>query len=344
VRKVIHLIPYDGIGGVEIAAKSILRVVVDDVDFRVETIFPPAAASSRRAMLNSWWFLRTVVSLLRAKPDVLIVSLWRAYAVGVLLKLLRPRFRLVLFLHFPNDVHGLDRFFTRLAARFSSSVWADSHETLMRRLPKMQVDKGRVISFVTERIPALFTQSVRPVFVFWGRIHPQKGLVQSLSIFAAVRAEQPLARFLVIGPDGGDLSRVRELACTLGLGDSVNFLGPMSYADIRQVAGDASFYLQTSELEGMAMSVVEAMQLGLVPVVTPVGEISHYAQHGENAVVVKDDATAVADVLSLLEDDARYQAMRQGAVATWVDQPLYKDSVLAACREELGIMQVTEAL
>jgi glycosyltransferase involved in cell wall biosynthesis len=123
----------------------------------------------------------------------------------------------------------------------------------------------------------------------------------------------------------------------LGLGDAVQLLGGMDFSAIRLVADEASFYLQTSVLEGMAMSVVEAMQLGLVPVVTPVGEIAHYSHHGENAVVVTDDVAAVADVLALLEDDERYQAMRKQAMATWADKPLYKDSVLAACREVLGI-------
>ena len=39
---------------------------------------------------------------------------------------------------------------------------------------------------------------------------------------------------------------------------------------------NASFYLQTSKFEGFAMSVVESMMMGLVPVVTPVGEIGRY--------------------------------------------------------------------
>jgi FixJ family two-component response regulator len=74
-----------------------------------------------------------------------------------------------------------------------------------------------------------------------------------------------------------------------------------------------------------------------------VGEIAHYARHRENAIFVMDDSAAVGDVLALLIDDARYAVMRQGAVATWVNRPLYKDSMLAACREALGIDKETAA-
>ena len=205
----------------------------------------------------------------------------------------------------------------------------------MRRLPNIKVREGIVISFITSRIVVLQSKQVRPVFIFFGRIHLQKGLERALKIFAAVFDEQPLASFLVIGPDCGDLARVTELVDKLGLGAAVNFLGPMNFSDIRKVAAEASFFLQTSELEGMAMSVVEAMQLGLVPVVTPVGEIGRYAQHGKNAIVVSKDQIAVADILALLDDDARYQEVRAQAIATWVDYPLYRDSVLDACRKVL---------
>ncbi len=341
--KVYHLIPYYGIGGVETAAQTMTRISDGGVEFCVQSIFSTGTAKNTWVTICPLSFFPALLRVWRAAPQLLIVSLWRSCIVGVLLKVFRPSMRLVLLLHYPNDVHILDRFFTRLAARLSCRVWADSHETLEQRLPKLQVAQSDVISFVTSRVEALPIKAVQPTFVFWGRIHMQKGLPRALHIFAAVHAQVPEARFFVIGPDGGELAHLRVIASSLDLGDSVQFLGPMDFAGIRRVAAEASFYLQTSELEGMAMSVVEAMQLGLVPVVAPVGEIAHYARHRENAIFVMDDSAAVGDVLALLIDDARYAVMRQGAVATWVNRPLYKDSMLAACREALGIDKETAA-
>lgn len=332
MRKVIHLIPYDGIGGVERAAASMRNVSTEHFDFHVETIFPPSAATSRWLKWNPWQFLRSVAHLWRTKPSVLIVSLWRAYAVGIAVKLIRPKTRLVVFLHLPHDVHGPDRFLTRLAASLACQVWADSHETLGRRLPKIKPENSQVISFVTARIGSLPTIPVRPSFVFWGRIHPQKGLGRALQIFAAIKATYADARFWIIGPDGGDLGRVKGIVNDLNLGAAVQFLGSQDFSGIESVARNASFYLQTSEMEGMAMSVVESMQLGLVPVVTPVGEIKSYAHHGKNAVIVEDDVSTVADVLSLLNDNERYQVMRAQTLGTWQNAPLYRDSLLSACR------------
>ena len=334
-NNIIHLIPYDGIGGVERAASTMRYVSTLDIEFHVETIFPPTAVNSLWVVWNPWFFLCSVVRLWKSRPDVLIVSLWRAYAVGILVKLLRPKLRLVVFLHLPHSVHKIDSILTKLATFIAYRVWADSKETLSHRVPDLKAQKGHVISFVTDRIAALPSSSVRATFVFWGRIHAQKGLSRAVNIFAAIKTRYPTARFWIIGPDGGALGRVQKELSALELGDSVQLLGPKNFAEIQEIAGNASFYMQTSELEGMAMSVVEAMQLGLVPVVTPVGEIAHYARHGENALVISDDASTVADVSELLENDACYQSVRGLAVATWADQPLYLNSVMTACYEVL---------
>lgn len=335
INIVIHLIPYDGIGGVERAAATMRCVCTQSIKFHVETIFPPEAAKSRWVVWNPWFLLSTVVRLWQSPPNVLIVSLWRAYAVGILVKLLRPKVKLVVFLHLPHAVHEIDRFLTWMSTWLAFKVWADSRETLKRRLPGLSFDKGHVISFVADRIQALPSAPVTPTFAFWGRLHAQKGLSRALMIFAAIHTQRPAARFWIIGPDGGALIRVKREISALGLGESVYLMGPKNFTEIQQVACNASFYLQTSEMEGMAMSVVEAMQLGLVPVVTPVGEIVHYARHGENTLVVSDDSSVVVDLLELLENDARYQSMREFAVAAWADKPLYQDSVLEACYEVL---------
>lgn len=337
MRKIIHLIPYDSIGGVETAARSMARVDAHDLAFRVETLFSSRAAKNRWHTFNPFAFVATLARIWRAAPEVLIVSLWRACAAGVALKIARPRLRLVLFLHSASDAHFLDRFFNRLAARLASRIWADSTETLKKRMPDFSKRKGEVISFVTSCLEPLPASPPKPRFAFWGRIHPVKGLERALGIFAAVRKARPDARFDIIGPDGGALARIRSVANALHLGQSVRFHGGLEFDQIRALAAQASFYLQTSVSEGMAMSVVEAMRCGLVPVVTPVGEIANYARDRKNAIVVSNDAEAAGEVLGLLVDEARYFSLRDAALATWANSPLYRDSVLGACRELLKL-------
>jgi len=86
----------------------------------------------------------------------------------------------------------------------------------------------------------------------------------------------------------------------------------------------------------MAMSVVEAMQLGLVPVVTPVGEIASYCTDNQNSIIVKHDEDAVRRIRDLIAHPGAYERLARNAQTCWQARPLYRDSVLSACRELAG--------
>jgi hypothetical protein len=53
MKKIVHLVPYNGIGGVETAARSMIGVEDDDIDFQIEYVFEkcindPAPFRSKR--------------------------------------------------------------------------------------------------------------------------------------------------------------------------------------------------------------------------------------------------------------------------------------------------------
>jgi glycosyltransferase involved in cell wall biosynthesis len=334
MRRIIHLIPYDGIGGVEEAARSMAGTGRDGMHFEVRWLFPAVrAAEQRRATNNPLRILRVGVGLARERPDTLIVSLWRAVLAGCIARLLSRRIRFVLFLHNSEDAHLLDRFVTRFAAWLADEIWADSEATVRMRFGRPPRRPVKVISFTLRRLAQIDAGAAvvpRPVLVFWGRLAAQKNLSRALGIFARIRARCPDAEFRIIGPDGDEAETLRARVRSAGFGGSVRFLGALPFERIAAAARGASFYLQTSTHEGMAISVTEAMQMGLVPVVTPVGEIARYCRNGENAVLIQDDGQAAEAVLALLASPRKYQEIRQGAIREWQGATLYPDAVFDA--------------
>jgi len=327
-----HLMPYDGIGGVEVAARSADGLSGAGFSFALDYIWADVAGFNARARTFSpLGLLAKAAALARNPPDVLIVSLWRAALVGVLVKLVRPRLRLVLFLHNIRDEHAPDRWATRAAAALACQWWADAAQTLDQRIPGFPGKTRRVISFRARDLAALPAHPPAPHFIYWGRLGEQKRVDNALRLFAGVAQARSDARFTIIGPDGGCRAALEAQVQALGLAQAVHFAGPQPMEAIVAMAQNASFYLQTSAFEGMAMAVVEAMQLGLVPVVTPVGEIAHYCRDGANAVLVADDAGAVARIMALLDDADAYGALRKAAIAQWQGQPSYRQSLAAAC-------------
>ena len=330
--KVFHLVPYDAVGGVEVAARSIADSEYSGLKFSKSYLVDKRAGESEN---HPGAYFRALSQLRKAQPDLVIASLWRSCVVMLIYKLLSPASKCVTFLHSAYDVHWLDSLLNRLAMWISDEIWADSRTTLDARVPARWRGKARVISFLVERSPVPPVRSPDPHFVFWGRLHQQKGLDRAVRFFGEVAKRCPEARFSVIGPDGGQLLSLEQQIQNQGI-KGIRFLGSMDRTDIFQFARECAFYLQTSREEGMGMSVVEAMQAGLVPVVTPVGEIGTYCVDGDNAILVGDDDAAVQTVLRLLDDPTRYQQMAMNASQTWQDKPLYRDDVLAACQHLLG--------
>ncbi len=343
VSKVIHIVPSDSIGGVEVAARSMGFVRQGRLEFSVDYIFPEfyKVGKSPLFRFNPFPFFSAAWRASREGVDLVIVSLWRSAIVGLFAKLLRPKLKLVVFLHSSKDAHFVDFLVTRIAVWSATEVWCDSMASLRGKVPEIREGKCRIISFVIRRFEPGPAKAVDASFIFWGRINQCKGLDRAIRLFAEIYKSYPAARFTIIGPDGGALLELQKLSLSLGVEDVVAFLGAMTHDEIVDYAHQASFYLQTSEFEGMAMSVVESMQLGLVPVVTPVGEIGTYCTSGYNAIIVESDQRAISDILELLNFDKTYQQLRLNALARWKNQLLYKDSVLAACRAILGMPDYT---
>lgn len=339
--RMIHIIPYDGIGGVEAAARSLPARHFGSILFEKCFLVQKASLEAKdheyhgrfRSENDPRAYIAAANWIVRRNPEVVIASLWRSCVVLILVKLLRPKIRTVTFLHLDRNVHWFDRILNGLAMRISTEIWADSQSTLTARAPDRLQRRGRVISMRTHVLEAETKYNPDPTFVFWGRLHTQKGLGRSLRIFSTILAAYPEARFNIIGPDGGEKENLERQIEELGLQNAVQFLGAKSQEEVHAIGRAHSFYLQTSEVEGLAMSVAEAMQLGLVPVVTPVGEIAKYCRAGENAIMVTSDEEAVLGVLDALEAPLVYQSLSKEAAITSMNTPLYKDDVLAACRK-----------
>lgn len=344
MKRIVHLIPYHDIGGVEVAARSLATGRHGELEFeRHYLVKAPTSIveagehhGPQISFNNPYAYWHALWRLYRDPPDLLVASLWRSALVLICLKFLLPRTKMVIFLHSAHDVHFVDKLVNRAALFISDAIWIDSSATLNRRIPRGLRGKGRLVSFLLNQRSLPEQRDPTPEFIFWGRLNTLKGLDRALDLFAIVVRQQRNARFTIIGPDGGMENHLRARVAELGLRDHVVFKGHMRHEDIAGAASRASFYLQTSSVEGMAMSVVEAMQSGLVPVVTPVGEISNYCHDQESAIFVQEDKATVEAVIALLANPDQYRRMSCAAAKYWHGKPLYRNDFLDAARELIG--------
>lgn len=342
--RVIYLLPVNRIGGVEIAALSFASIISSRFVVHLRYMAQPNSFLFTPFIVFIGLPLNILVCALRLifnPPDLLIVSLWRPTLVALLVLIFRRKLNVVLFLHSPRDMHFLDFCVTRVLSYLCTEIWADCNFTIKHRLPTCSCRFSRIISFIPKNIVPLPDKPPSPVFIFWGRLAPIKNLSKTLDLFNLIRACHLNSRLLLIGPFDNDAYVLKTKILHLGLEGCVQLLGPMDFNQISLQALQASFYIQTSLSEGMAMSVVEAMQLGLVPVVTPVGEIPSYCKQNHNAILIDQDIlTAAHKVNYLLSNPSSYTLMKESAKLTFKGLPSYKDSISDAIRNCLFRLQM----
>ncbi len=172
----------------------------------------------------------------------------------------------------------------------------------------------------TDAVRARLGVGAAPYLLTVARLVPHKGQDVALRALAALGAEFPGLRYVIVG-DGPDEARLRALAQTLGVADRVVFAGPMRDDLLPAVHAGAAVYVGLSRLlppinvEGFGISFVEAAASGVPSVAGDSGGVRSAVLDGETGFVVppEDDAMAARAIARLLRDDALRRQMGEAA-------------------------------
>jgi L-malate glycosyltransferase len=244
------------------------------------------------------------------RPDIVHVHNPTSLHYGVLSKAV-SRAAVVVTLHGDQDTHA--RLGTRLEWRMVSSaivVSAAAEHTL--RLP----DSAGPFTVVRNGIPPVvvdgeaskaFREGLnaagRAVGVMVARIDGRKGHLTLLESLKIVR-DAGTDLLMMFAGDGKERGHIEHHAATLGLGpEVVRFLGRRSDVDLLLSAAD--FFVLPSDIEGLPMSVLEAMAHGLPVVASRVGGIPELLEHDRQGLLVPPgDAPALAEAIVRVVSDA----------------------------------------
>jgi N-acetyl-alpha-D-glucosaminyl L-malate synthase BshA len=129
--------------------------------------------------------------------------------------------------------------------------------------------------------------------------------------FALVQRELP-SRLLMIG-SGAELEPARQLAGELGVGDRVNFLGPV--LNVAEVLAQLDLFLLPSEYESFGLAALEAMACGVPVVCSKAGGLPEVVEEDVSGLLcaVGDYQCMAKSVIALLQDGERHQRLREGA-------------------------------
>lgn len=152
----------------------------------------------------------------------------------------------------------------------------------------------------------------RPLLLAVGAFSPQKDFAGLLDAMAAIHAQRPEVRLLLLG-DGFLRDDLQARRAALGLTDVVQM--PGFRHDVGAAMAAADLLVLSSDNEGMARVLAEAAASGLPVVATDVSGTRTAVEDGRTGLVVPpgDPAALAAAITVLLADPVRRQTMGRQA-------------------------------
>jgi len=160
--------------------------------------------------------------------------------------------------------------------------------------------------------------SREPLFLYCGRLDPEKGVDLLLRAFGRVLASRPAARLRILG-DGPRRAALEALAAELGIHEAVRFDGRVSFADV-EVALSGAWALVAPSVwaEPLGLTAIEAITRGVPAITSASGGFAESVDDGVSGYLVANgDERALANCLVSAVDsgpmtvpDAAVRALR----------------------------------
>jgi glycosyltransferase involved in cell wall biosynthesis len=161
-----------------------------------------------------------------------------------------------------------------------------------------------------------------------GRAEPQKRFDLLLEALAIARRTRP-SLGLVLAGDGSSLPSLRRLVGALQLDGACRLLGHRS--DIKELHHAFDMLVQSSDYEGSANAVLEAMAMETPIVATAAGGTSELVEDGVHALLVAPgDPQAIADAIERTLADPDAAGQRVAAARRRVEHELSFDARMTA--------------
>lgn len=182
---------------------------------------------------------------------------------------------------------------------------------------------------VPEEIRA-FCAEHSPVLLGVGRLAPEKAFDHVLGIAASLRRTRPQLGVLIVG-EGSLRASIESQAVDLGVP-----LSMPGFSDrVPAIMGRCDLLCMPSRTEGLPLTLLEAMTVGLPVAATPVGEIARVLNDGEGGIILDsaDESRMTEQVATWLDD-----ASTREAAVTWSKKRVartYSSGAMGEAYEEI---------
>lgn len=163
-------------------------------------------------------------------------------------------------------------------------------------------------------------KSEHPLVVYLGRLKAYKSVDTLIRAFELIKLTNPSA-YLVVAGGGEEQSALQTLATTLGLQESVEFLGKISDELKQLLLQRAWVFANPSTMEGWGITSIEANACGTPVVASNVPGLRDSVQNPHTGYLVeKQNPAAFAEKINLLLQDGQQRQFMEHESIAWAQQ------------------------
>jgi glycosyltransferase involved in cell wall biosynthesis len=140
------------------------------------------------------------------------------------------------------------------------------------------------------------------IILYLGRIHKTKGIDLLVEAYSDLVKDIKESRLVIVGPDDGHLSELKNQTTELGIEDKVLFTGPLFNRDKLTAYVDADVFV-TPKFSGLPVTFIEACACGLPIITTTEGDDIDWINNNVGFVVEYDKCSIYQAVLKILQDE-----------------------------------------
>ena len=122
-------------------------------------------------------------------------------------------------------------------------------------------------------------------FIFVGRFEHQKNLFALIEAFEIFIRKYRNSKLILIG-DGSLKQKIRSLVAKKALAEKVECLGWLKDVDVQNCLIRSDFFILPSHAEGMSNALLEAMNVGLIPICTQVSGARDLIGYNQNGFLI----------------------------------------------------------
>lgn len=143
--------------------------------------------------------------------------------------------------------------------------------------------------------------------LFLGKICPEKGVFDMLDMIIAHKSDlEGKVCFHIAGND--QIDRLNNIINEHGLSSLVKYEGWVTGEQKNQLFNDSDMFILPSYIEGVPVSILEAMSYGLPVIATDVGGVASVVTHGQNGLfITPGDKEQMFEAIKLLLNDEAYK-------------------------------------